>query len=123
MQSPGDANAAFRRLLDRRELPPEHLVRKVRAVIKGESVAAIVAEDYDYAERLEQLARFLRESQEQQVGGERYTEVTKRLDRARADLDAELEEWGDVLEKLLEEQWGQRQALERSPCRAVGSLR
>jgi hypothetical protein len=119
IQPGDDAQAAFQGLLDRRELPPEHLVRKVHAVIKSESVAAIVAEDYDYAERLEEVAQFLREIQEQQVGGERFTEVAKRLDRARADLDAERGEWEDVLDRFREEQWEQRQALKGEHREAV----
>jgi hypothetical protein len=75
---------------------------------------AIVSEDYDYAERLERLSADLRRATGPDPVADRRQEsalLLRRIEKARADLAEENEDWDRAFKAFMGDQLRQRQAL------------
>jgi hypothetical protein len=111
LRSSDDVSSAFHHLMLQRVLPPQQLVRRVHAMIKSESVKAIVAENYDYAAELEAAAEFLRSKVDGVQQNETEKSIQRRLHKAQLELQAENREWDEVLDGFREAQHRQRKAM------------
>lgn len=108
-------SAALDAFLKRREIPPPEMIQPVLELMKSESVKAIIAEDYDYAEQLDKGAHELRRQRQWSSNVMKASETSKALDeklaKARSELKAESDEWDRVLAEFKVVQQQQRNAM------------
>lgn len=110
-----EVESALIMLLEEREIPEERLIPPVLDVLRTESVNAIVNEEYDYAEQLENATNYLREHWEMQSNANRAYEieraVARKVQRVKGQLQAEYDAWDRVLHDFKIEQEKQRQIM------------
>ena len=102
-------------LLEEHQVPEERLIPQVLDLMRTESVNAIVSEEYDYAEKLENGQNFLREHWKMSTSVNRANEIEKaverKLNKVKEQLQAEYEAWERVLRDFRVEQEKQRQIM------------
>lgn len=110
-----DVSLAMNAFLNKREIPSPELLPKVLELMKSECVKAIIDEDYDYAEQLENGRHRLRQHRQWSRNVIRASETEKaieeKIERAKVELKAENDEWAKVLSEFKMVQGQQRKTM------------
>lgn len=113
--SQNDVQKAYNDLIMQGIIPPDNLKKDVLSLIKAQSVNAIMDEDYDFAEHLEECSQMIRcvmHTEQYQSKREKVDKtIEQRLSKARQELEEENEEWDNVLYNFLESQNQEKEAL------------